>query len=213
MTQTIFYARVSTTEQNIGHQVAQARAAGFEIDQTFSDEGVSGVATKLAERPEGRRLFDKLREGDTLVVRWIDRLGRNYEDVTETMQEFLRRGVTIKTVINSMVFNAHPANDMEKAVQNAMLGFMAAMASAQAEATKIAQRAGIDHALATKQDAYRGRKPSFTRAQFEQLQDMVAAGTFTDTAIAAATGIKRTTVINVKQDMAKAEAGLARWGI
>ncbi len=213
MAQIIFYARVSTADQTIEHQEAQARVAGFAIDQTFADKGESGVATKLADRPEGRRLFDKLRDGDTLVVRWIDRLGRNYLDVTETVQEFLRRGVTIKTVINGMVFDAHPSNDMERAMRDAMISFMAAMASAQAEATKIAQRAGIDHAKATKDDTYRGRKPSYTRSQLEQLRDMIAVGTFTDTAIAAATGIKRTTVINIRQDMGKAEAALTRWGM
>ena len=48
----------------------------------LSDHGISGVSTRLVERPEGRRLFDLLRDGDTLVVRWVDRLGRNYADVT-----------------------------------------------------------------------------------------------------------------------------------
>jgi hypothetical protein len=42
----------------------------------LADHGVSGVSTHLCERPEGRRLFDILREGDALVVRWVDGLGR-----------------------------------------------------------------------------------------------------------------------------------------
>src|SRR5271154_2285 len=92
---TVFYARVSTIEQTIEHQVTQARAAGFTIDEVVSDNGVSGVATRLIERTEGRRLFDKLRAGDTLVVRWVDRLGRNYEDVCDTIRHFMRRGVVI----------------------------------------------------------------------------------------------------------------------
>lgn len=65
-----------------------------------TDEGVSGVSTRLADRPQGRRLFDLLRRGDVLVVRWIDRLGSNYQDVTYTIREFMRRGVIIRTVIN-----------------------------------------------------------------------------------------------------------------
>ena len=73
---TILYARVSTVEQTIDHQFTQAKAAGFAIDEVVADNGVSGVATRLVERPEGRRLFDKLRAGDTLVVRWVDRLGQ-----------------------------------------------------------------------------------------------------------------------------------------
>jgi putative DNA-invertase from lambdoid prophage Rac len=67
-----------------------------------ADEGVSGVSTRLEERPEGRRLFDMLRAGETLVVRWVDRLGRNYQDVCDIIREFMRRGVVIKTVINGM---------------------------------------------------------------------------------------------------------------
>jgi putative DNA-invertase from lambdoid prophage Rac len=55
---TILYARVSTVDQTIAHQEAQARKAGFTIDQIVSDHGVSGVRVPLSERPEGRRLFD-----------------------------------------------------------------------------------------------------------------------------------------------------------
>jgi hypothetical protein len=80
------YARVSTSDQTAAHQLQQARAAGFDIDEdnVIKDEGVSGVSTCFAEREGGRRLVDKLRRGDVLVVRWLDRLGRNYDDVRDT---------------------------------------------------------------------------------------------------------------------------------
>ena len=97
------------------------------------------------DRPEGRRLFDKLRAGDVLVVRWVDRFGRNYDDVVETIREFMRRGVVIKTVINGMTFNGATKDPVQKAVRDALIAFMAATAQAQAEATKAAQRAGIEH--------------------------------------------------------------------
>jgi DNA invertase Pin-like site-specific DNA recombinase len=97
--------RVSTSEQTAAHQLDQAKAAGFTIDEPISDNGVSGVSTTLAERPEGRRLFDKLRAGDVLVVRWVNRLGRNYEDVRATIEEFKRRGIIIRTVINNFTFD------------------------------------------------------------------------------------------------------------
>src|SRR5262249_40627467 len=93
---TILYARVSTIEQTIEHQRTQAEKAGFKLDRIICDEGVSGVSTKLAERPQGRRLFDLLRSGDTLVVRWVDRLGRNYQDICDTIREFMCRGVVIR---------------------------------------------------------------------------------------------------------------------
>jgi putative DNA-invertase from lambdoid prophage Rac len=89
---TVLYARVSTAEQTIEHQLAHAKAAGFAIDEVMADNGVSGLSTRLGERPERRSLCDELRAGDVLVVRWVDRLGRNYEDVCDVIREFMRRG-------------------------------------------------------------------------------------------------------------------------
>jgi DNA invertase Pin-like site-specific DNA recombinase len=84
---TVLYARVSTAEQTIEHQLAHARAAGFAIDEVVADNGVSGLSTRFV----AQRLFDKLRAGDVLVVRWVDRLGCNYEDVCDVIREFTRR--------------------------------------------------------------------------------------------------------------------------
>src|SRR4051795_10516861 len=100
--------------------------------------------------------------GDTPVVRWVDRLGRNYQDVCDTIREFMRRGVVIRTVINNMAFDGATTDPMQMAVRDALIAFMAATAQAQAEATKDAQKAGIAHAKNAAPTAYRGRKPSFT---------------------------------------------------
>src|SRR6476661_10193356 len=158
---TIFYARVSTKDQTIEHQRTQAEAAGFKIDRVVADHGVSGISTRLAERPEGKRLFDILRSGDTLVVRWVDRLGRNYSDVCDTIRECMRRGVVIRTVINGLTFDGATNDPMQQAVRDALIAFMAATAQAQAEANKEAQIAGIAHAKV--RDKYRGRKPTYDR--------------------------------------------------
>ena len=131
---TILYARVSTAEQTIEHQRVQAQAAGYVFDEVVTDDGVSGVTTKLIDRAGGRRLFDLLRAGDTLVVRWVDRLGRNYEDVSDNIRAFMRRGVVIKTIINGMTFDGATKDPMQKAVRDALIGFMAALSQAQAEA-------------------------------------------------------------------------------
>jgi putative DNA-invertase from lambdoid prophage Rac len=208
---TILYARVSTADQTLAHQRTQAEAAGFTFDEVVSDHGVSGISTKLAERPGGRRLFDMLRAGDTLVVRWVDRLGRNYDDVTETIRAFMRKGVVIRTIINGMTFDGATTSPVDKAVRDALINFMAAIAQAQAEATKAAQRAGIDHAR-NRQDAtpYRGRKPSFTRQQLVTVRDMLAQGQGVS-AIAQATGLSRQTVYRIQADPAAQEAALALW--
>ena len=209
MVQTVFYARVSTTEQTIGHQEAQARAAGYDIDWVISDEGVSGVSVPLADRPQGKRLFDILRRGDTLVVRWVDRLGRNYQDVTDTIREFMRRGVIVRTVINGLTFDGASTDPMQEAVRDALIGFMAATAQAQAEATKEAQRAGIDQAK-DNPVKYRGRKPSYTRDQLEFTESLLDKN-MGDSAIAREVGLSRATVIRIKSDRKAAHAALEKW--
>lgn len=214
---TILYARVSTSEQTLSHQRTQAEAAGFVFDDVVADHGVSGVSVKMKDRPQGRRLFDMLRPGDTLVVRWVDRLGRNYEDVTATIRLFLERGVTIRTIINSMVFDGQPKDAMSKAVRDALIGFMAAMAEAQAEATKEAQRAGISAAKAKTVSgepnaAYRGRKPSYTAEHVATVRDLLGKG-LGPAEIARVSGLSRATVYRIKDDPAGAERALATWAL
>ncbi|MDQ0475250.1 recombinase family protein [Labrys wisconsinensis] len=207
---TILYARVSTAGQTIDHQRSQAEAAGFAIDEIIADHGISGVATRLIERPEGKRLYDKLRAGDTLVVRWVDRLGRNYQDVCDAIREFMRRGVVIRTVIHNMVFDGATKDPMQQAVRDALIGFMAALSQAQAEATREAQRAGIEHAK-EQEGRYLGRKPTYTRETLAAVRALIQAGTAGTSDIARTTGLSRQTVLRIKEDPAKAEKALDAW--
>lgn len=209
---TIFYARVSTADQTIQHQKIQAeKALGIKFDAIVSDEGVSGVSVKLKDRPQGRRLFDILRAGDVLVVRWVDRLGRNYMDVTETIREFIQKGVIIKTVINGMVFDGSTNDPVQMAVRDSLIAFMAATAQAQAEATKEAQKAGIEHAKAIG-GIFKGRKPSYSR---EQLESVLAGLTNSESVgqIAKAIGLSRATVYRIQENPAKASVALECWGL
>jgi len=210
---TILYGRVSTTEQTIAHQRTQAEAAGFHLDDVVFDEGVSGVSVKLRDRPNGKRLFDMLRAGDTLVVRWVNRLGRNYDDITTTLREFLGRGVIVRTVIGGMVFDGSTKDPMQRAVRDALICFMAAMSEAEAEVTKEAQRAGIAHAKAQMdRTAYKGRKPEFDRKALTLVQGMLAQGQGV-TEVARASGLSRQAIYRIKADPAAAEKSLAVWGL
>lgn len=211
---TYLYGRVSTADQTIKHQRTHAEAAGFAFDEVLFDEGVSGVTTRFAERKGGARLLDKVRRGDTVVVRWVDRLGRNYEDVTETIRTLMQRGVIVRTIINAMTFDGSTKDPVQKAVRDALIAFMAATAQAQAEATKEAQRAGIKAAkegddAATK---YKGRKPTFDAEQLQRTHELLGMG-LSPSAIAREVGIPRATVYRIKEDPAKAEALLQTWAI
>lgn len=205
------YARVSDASQTLEHQRTHAEAAGFKIDEVVSDHGVSGVTTKLADRPGGRRLLDKVRAGDQVIVRWVDRLGKNYDDATATIRHLMNQGVIVKTVINTMVFDGSTTDPIQKAVRDAMIAFMAATAQAQAEATKAAQKAGIAYAKQQPEVKYRGRKPSYTRAQFDIVRSMLDQHQGIST-IAVTSDLSRQTIYRIERDPAGAEAVLATWG-
>lgn len=207
---TIFYARVSTREQTLDHQREQAERAGFVIDEVVADHGVSGVATALRDRPQGRRLFDMLRKGDVLLVRWVDRLGRNYEDVTRTIREFIDRGVIVKTVLNSMVFDGATTDPTQKAIRDALIGFMAAMAEAQAEASKDAQQAGIR--FAKEKNAYKGRKPAYSRRNIDDTLRLIGEGV-PQAEIARRLNLSRAMVIRMGREPDKMKKALDDWGL
>jgi putative DNA-invertase from lambdoid prophage Rac len=90
---------------------------------------------------------------------------------------------------------------------------MAATAQAQAEATKAAQRAGIDHAKGREDRAYLGRKPSFSRKQFETVRDLLSQRAVGISQIAKAASLSRQTVYSIKDDAAASEAALVAWGL
>ena len=73
------YARVSTREQNAERQLIALTGFGIAESAIFVDK----QSGKDFERTQYRRLMRKLKDGDTLVIKSIDRLGRNYEEILE----------------------------------------------------------------------------------------------------------------------------------
>lgn len=176
----------------------------------IDDEGVSGVSIPLRERPGGKRLFDKLRSGDTLVVRWVDRLGRNYEDVTSNIRAFMEMGVIVRTVINNMTFDGSTYDPMQKAVRDAMISFMAASAQAQAEATKLAAKAGHAHRKEIDPTAYKGRKPSYDRAKLIEVVNLLDSGVGVNET-ARVTALSKFAVSRIKSNTTLAFQKIDKW--
>ncbi len=87
----IAYYRVSTGDQSIE---AQRLALGGAFDREFEDLGVSG-AVKAEDRPGFAKLLSYIREGDTLHLYAIDRLGRDALDVQGMVRRLLEMGVTL----------------------------------------------------------------------------------------------------------------------
>ena len=91
MSARIAYFRVSTKDQDVA---AQRATLGGTFDKEFQDEGVSG-SVLAADRPGFAALLKFVRDGDTVFVSAVDRLGRDAIDVQTTVRFFLDRGVSV----------------------------------------------------------------------------------------------------------------------
>ena len=91
MSERIAYFRVSTEGQDVE---SQRTALGGKFNKEFKDEGVSG-SIPAAERPGFAALLGFVREGDTVFVTAVDRLGRDAIDVQATVRAFINKGVSV----------------------------------------------------------------------------------------------------------------------
>lgn len=90
------YCRVSTSDLTTDNQVSDANKSGYEIeDQRIITETISG-GTIARERPEFKRLLDKLERGDRLIVTKLDRLGRDNIDIQQTVKHLVDLGVVVR---------------------------------------------------------------------------------------------------------------------
>ncbi|MCU6453986.1 recombinase family protein [Sphingomonas sp. A2-49] len=87
----IAYYRCSTADQSIE---AQRQALSGPFEREFVDEGVSG-AVLAADRPGFAALLGYVREGDTVCIYSIDRLGRDALDIQATIRRLIDKGVTV----------------------------------------------------------------------------------------------------------------------
>lgn len=91
------YARVSTREQNEERQLIALTGFGIAESTIFVDK----QSGKDFERTQYRRLMRKLKDGDTLVVKSIDRLGRNYEEILEQWRVITKEKRTAIVVLDT----------------------------------------------------------------------------------------------------------------
>lgn len=104
------YARVSSTEQNLDRQVEALLTYGVEERDIITDK----QSGKDFQRTVYLALKQQmLREGDLLVIKEMDRLGRDYEAIKKEWQELQRMGVDI-VIIDTPILNTKEKSDLEK---------------------------------------------------------------------------------------------------
>jgi putative DNA-invertase from lambdoid prophage Rac len=110
------------------------------------------------EREQWRSVERDLRHGGTLIVRWLDRISRRYDELHRTMQRLMALGVHVECTLNGMVFDGRAKDPIEKATRDAVLAFMAAQGEADYRNRAEMQRRGV--AIAKAEGKYKGRARS-----------------------------------------------------
>ena len=132
------YTRVSTTTQDASLQRTALLEAGVAPDNIWSDV-VTG-SKDAADRPEWAKLAVYARDGDTVVVWRIDRLGRSLIDVLTTVAELADQGITVRSISDGI--------DPTTPVGRLMLGMLATLAEYERELIRERVNAGIAAARA-----------------------------------------------------------------
>ena len=136
MAKTFYYARVSTKDQNIDRQLEAFKEYGVQDERDIIIDKASG---KDFNR-EGYKLLTTqlLREGDTLVVKELDRLGRNMDQIKKEWNNLIEKGINI-IVLDTPILNTSGKTDLEKKlISNIVFELLSYMA--QKERDKIRQR-------------------------------------------------------------------------
>lgn len=108
MNQSYGYVRVSTKEQNEARQLAAFDVAGILPENIYLDKR-SGADF---DRTQYRRLLRRLKAGDTLVVKSIDRLGRNYEEILEQWRIITREKRAAIVVLDMPLLDTGQSRDL-----------------------------------------------------------------------------------------------------
>lgn len=139
------YARVSSKEQNLDRQIESLKKYGVEERDIITDK----QSGKDFNREGYITLKNSLlREGDILVIKELDRLGRNMDHIKQEWQELEKLGVNI-VVLDNPVLNTEGKTDLErKLIGNIIFELLTYMAQKEREKIKQRQREGIDAAKA-----------------------------------------------------------------
>ena len=152
----IGYARVSSTDQNLGSQESALRTAGCHL---IRSEKRSGTST--AGRDELRTVLDFLREGDVLMVTRIDRLARSIGDLQDIVRTVKGRGASLKATEQPI--------DTSTAAGKCFLDMLGVFAEFETNLRRERQLEGI--AEAKLRGVYKGRKPTIEIIKIRSLAE------------------------------------------
>ena len=156
----IGYARVSTQDQNLDLQTEALTKAGCK--RIFNDK----ISGSRAERPGLTKALEMLREGDTLIVWKLDRLGRSVKNLVDLVGELHKQGIQFKSLTDA-IDTGTPAGRF-------FFHVMASWAEMERELTVERTRAGLE--VARQLGRKGGRKRQMTDSKIESAKKLLASG-------------------------------------
>jgi DNA invertase Pin-like site-specific DNA recombinase len=157
------YARVSTRKQSLDQQLDALTAAGVDPDHVYSDV-LSGARH---DRPGLTALLGYARDGDTIVVVALDRLGRSLSHMVATIEKLQARGINLKSLREGIDFSTATGR-LQAAIFSAM---------AEYERALIKERAAAAREAAEARGRQVGRPRKLTDEQVQTARTLHAAGT------------------------------------
>lgn len=150
------YIRVSSTDQNIARQYQELIKWGILEKNIFTDK----LSGKDFERPSYQKLQKKIQEGDVLVVKSIDRLARNYEEIQNEWR-YITKDIKADIVIVDMpILDTRTNKDLiGTLISDIVLQLLSYVAQAEREYIKQRQAEGIAIAKAEGKHLGRPYKP------------------------------------------------------
>lgn len=147
----IGYVRVSTADQNTERQLE-----GVQLDREAFTDRLSG---KNTDRPALKEMISYVRDGDTLHVHSIDRLGRNTKDLLNIIDELKEKGVIIHFHNPEIIVS----NQKKHAMGDFMITILSGVAQMERENILTRQREGYEAAKAVGKIVSRGNSKSIDR--------------------------------------------------
>ena len=191
-----FYGRVSSKDQNLARQLEVAKAYK-NIDHVYCDK----QSGKDFDRPEYQKLKAVVTAGDEVIVKELDRLGRNKDEIKVEIAWFKENGVDLRILdVPTTLIDFQGQEWIRDMVNNILIEVLGAVAQQEREKTNRRQREGIDamtvvdgKKFSTKKGCAYGRKPVDLGDDFEKFLKKQKDGLMTVNECCEALGIGRST--------------------
>lgn len=182
---TFAYGRCSTDQQTTENQRLEIEAAGYAVDYWYTDT-ISGK-TSASERPQFTALLSQIRDGETLIVSKLDRIGRDAQDVGATIKLLAKRKIHVIVLQLGKL-------DLTSAAGKMMLTMLSAVAEMERDLLVERTQAGLARAVAEGKKL--GRIPKTTPEQQEAIRAAYKKNESVS-ALARQYSISRATVLNI----------------